>query len=206
MLEDRAAWQQCDELRLFFDACQSLGSSDYVEFDPSVIRGLDYYTGTVFEARDAQGELRAVLGGGRYDNLVADVGGDPLPGVGFAMGDVVLGLLLDKVSGRPALRPSPSEVLVANFDAAVQQETLRLAAELRQAGLRAEWYPTPDRLPKQIKYAEKQGISAMVILGPDEQAAGEVALRDLRRRSQVRVPRGRAAVEVRALLDDLGRS
>lgn len=206
MLEDRTAWQQSEELRLFFDACQAMGCEPYVEFDPSVIRGLDYYTGTVFEARDANGELRAILGGGRYDNLVADVGGQPLPGVGFAMGDVVLSLLLDKVSGRPDLRACPSDVLVANFDEALQLESLRLAAEVRQAGIRAEWYPTPDRLPRQIKYAEKQGIPAMLIVGPEELSAWEVSLRDLRARSQARIPRAQVVSQLRALLEAGSRS
>lgn len=201
MLDDREAWRDSDELQAFFEACQAMGSQDYVEFDPSVIRGLDYYTGTVFEARDRNGELRAILGGGRYDNLVADVGGEPLPGVGFALGDVVLGLLLEKVSGRPVLKPCPTEVLVANFDPALQQQSLRLAAELRQAGLKTEWYPMSDRLPRQIKYAEKQDIPLLVILGFDELAADEVSVRDLGRRSQVRVSRSQAAEHLRALLD-----
>ena len=77
MLSNRELWKQSDELVAFFDAVADLGVSDYVEFEPSVIRGLDYYTGTVFEARDREGEFRAIFGGGRYDNLVSDVGGDP---------------------------------------------------------------------------------------------------------------------------------
>lgn len=204
MLDDREAWKTSDELQAFFEACRAMGTEDYVEFDPSVIRGLDYYTGTVFEARDKDGGLRAILGGGRYDNLVAEVGGRPLPGVGFAMGDVVLGLLIEKVLGRPSLRPSPTEVLVANFEPALQQESLRLASELRQADLKVEWYPLPDRLPKQIKYAERQGIPLMAILGPDELAADEVGIRDLRKRSQVRLPRSRAAKHLRGLLEATG--
>jgi len=92
MLDDDDAWKRSEELIAFFKAAEALNISEYLIFDPTVIRGLDYYTGTVFEAREATGAERAILGGGRYDNLVSDVGGDPIPGVGFAMGDVVLQL------------------------------------------------------------------------------------------------------------------
>ena len=78
-----------------------MGVRDYVEFDPRVVRGLDYYTGIVFEARDIGENARAILGGGRYDNLVGDVGGDPLPGVGFAMGDVVVSIILKELNKLP---------------------------------------------------------------------------------------------------------
>ncbi len=85
-------WKKSDELVRLFAALEALGVKEYVKFDPNIMRGLLYYTGTVFEAFDTSGSLkRAILGGGRYDNLLADVGGQPLSGVGFAMGDVVIG-------------------------------------------------------------------------------------------------------------------
>jgi len=87
LLKDVELWKKSDELVEFFDLIKVFGVEDYVEFNPKVIRGLDYYTGTVFEAFELGGQSRAILGGGRYDNLVSDVGGLRLPGVGFAMGD-----------------------------------------------------------------------------------------------------------------------
>ena len=87
------------------EAAEALGIADYLEYEPTVMRGLDYYTGTVLEARDREGEFRAILGGGRYDNLVGDVGGDRLPGVGFAMGDMVIGLVAQKYGEGPAAAP-----------------------------------------------------------------------------------------------------
>ncbi|HNK63753.1 MAG TPA: HisS family protein, partial [Anaerolineales bacterium] len=85
-------WKQSEELTRLFAALKALGVSEYVKYDPNIMRGLLYYTGTVFEAFETSGSLkRAILGGGRYDNLLADVGGQPLSGVGFAMGDVVMG-------------------------------------------------------------------------------------------------------------------
>ncbi|HCU58136.1 MAG TPA: histidine--tRNA ligase, partial [Anaerolineaceae bacterium] len=94
VLNNENLWQESEELVEFFDLIRTFGVQDYITFNPKIIRGLDYYTGTVFEAFELGGKSRAVLGGGRYDNLVGDVGGNRLPGVGFAMGDVVVELVL----------------------------------------------------------------------------------------------------------------
>lgn len=184
MLNDRELWKQSDELAEFFEAVADFGVSDYVEFEPSVIRGLDYYTGTVFEARDRDGEFRAILGGGRYDNLVADVGGDRLAATGYAMGDVVIGLALQKYGKLPALRISPTQVLIAPFEASLFGAARKLAAQWRAAGLRVELYPDAAKLDRQLKYADSKGIPFVAILGPDEAAQGGVTLKDLRAKSQ----------------------
>lgn len=180
MLTDEDAWQNSDDLTAFFDASKALGSEAYLRFDPSIIRGLDYYTGIVFEARDVKGEQRAILGGGRYDNLVADVGGDSVPATGFAMGDVVIGLVLESAGAWPALNPAPAQVLVTNFDASLEPKSLALANSLRRAGFRAEWYPESARMGKQLKYADRYGIPLVAIIGPDEDAANTVTLKDMR--------------------------
>ncbi len=189
MLNDRDLWRKSEELVTFFDAVRELGAADYVEYDPSIVRGLDYYTGTVFEARDRQAEGRAIFGGGRYDNLVADVGGDPLPGVGFAMGDVVIGLVLEKYGRLPRIALSPTQVLVTLFDASLTADAHRLAGELRRAGLNVELYPEPAKLNKQLKYADRNNIPYVIIVGPDEAAAGVVTFRDLRAQQQQAAPR-----------------
>src|SRR5262249_9586905 len=89
MLGNYDLWKQSEELARTFAALDAMGIKEYVKFDPNIMRGLMYYTGTVFEAFDTSGSLkRAIFGGGRYDNLLEEVGGQPLPGVGFAMGDV----------------------------------------------------------------------------------------------------------------------
>lgn len=198
LLADKNLWQKSEECVAFLQAAEALGVGDYLEYDPTVIRGLDYYTGTVFEARDREGEFRAILGGGRYDNLVGDVGGDRIPGVGFAMGDMVIGLVVQKYGKAAGLPVSPSEVLVTVFNAASLPDSLKLAAELRQAGVRAEWYPEAAKLDKQLKYADTTGVRWAAILGPDELAAGTVQLKDLRNRSQTAVPRGEVAALLRA--------
>ena len=136
VLDNRDLWRKSDEAQAFVTAAEALGVSDFLEYDPTVIRGLDYYTGNVLEAWDCDGEFRSILGGGRYDNLVADVGGQPVPGVGFAMGDMVMGLVAQKFQKVPALRPSPAEVLVTIFDKTGIAESLRLATELRAGGVK----------------------------------------------------------------------
>jgi histidyl-tRNA synthetase len=200
VLGNAALWQESDECRAFVEAAEALGIGRYLEYDPTVIRGLDYYTGTVLEARDREREFRAILGGGRYDNLVGDVGGDRLPGVGFAMGDMVMGLVAQKYGRVPPLRPSPTQVLVTQFNAASGPESLRLAAELRAAGLRAEWYPEPAKLERQLKYADLTGVRFALLLGPDELAQGRITLKDLAARTQETLPRAEAAATVLARL------
>ncbi len=196
LFADENAWKTSDDLTAFFDAGRSLGIDAYLRFDPSIIRGLDYYTGVVFEARDAKGEHRAILGGGRYDNLVADVGGDPVPAIGFAMGDVVIGLVLEAADALPSLKTSPAQVLVTNFDAALAPQSLALAAELRHTGLRVEWYPESARMGKQLKYADRYGIPLVAILGPEEVQAGTVTLKDMRSGEQATCPRDKLGNEL----------
>ncbi len=201
LLENGEAWRDSDELISFFESITMMSTSEYFEYDPTVIRGLDYYTGTVFEARDASGEERAILGGGRYDDLVAEVGGDPVPGVGFAMGDVVLGIVLEKYGAYPSLPTNPAQIFVPIFDEDCLLETLNLATELRSLGYRVEWYPEVTRLQKQFKYADRQGIPLALILGPDEIRTNVVALKDLRTGEQSTVSRDQLADRLRSLLN-----
>lgn len=198
-LADREAWRSSDELRRFFRAAEALGAAAYLEYNPSVIRGLDYYTGTVFEARDAPGEYRAILGGGRYDDLVSAVGGDPVPGTGFAMGDVVIRLVLEKYDALPKLRTNPADLLIASIETESLEPALQLAARFRQAGLRVEWYPQPDRLPKQLKYADRQGIPLVSILGPEEIGSQRVTLKDMQTGTQESVALDEVVGRVKAL-------
>jgi len=139
ILENDTLWQESEALQRLFPALEALGVSEYVRFAPHIIRGLDYYTGTVFEAQAISGDLRrSILGGGRYDNLISDVGGQPLPAVGFAMGDVVIFLLLQELNLVPEkLGRSPAPVLVTVFDQERVLDSLALAAELRKNGPKA---------------------------------------------------------------------
>ena len=116
------------------------------------------------------------------------------------MGDVVIGLVAQDYGRVPLLRTSPTEVLVTVFDSSAIPDALRLAAELRAAGLRAEWYPEAVRLDRQLKYADATGVRFALIVGPDEAARGEVTLKDLSQRTQLAVARSEAAAWLRQKL------
>lgn len=179
ILEDLEAWKSSPEMLQYFKAADALGVSEYLDYDPTIIRGLDYYTGTVYEARDVKGNHRSILGGGRYDDLVSVVGGDPIPATGFAMGDVVFGLVLDENGIKPDLRVSPADILITTFEESSESISIQIATELREAGYRVEWYPQPVRLQRQFKYADRNEISLVVIIGPDEIEADKVSLKDM---------------------------
>lgn len=200
LLNDTDLWRQSAELVAFFGAIDDLGVREYVEFDPSVIRGLAYYTGVVFEARDRSGEFRAILGGGRYDNLVGDVGGEPLGGIGFAMGDVVLGLVIERHGLKPALRAAPAGVIVTVFDRSLVGVSARIAAQLRSGGVSTELFPEAAKLDRQLKYANAQAIPIAIIVGPDEAAQGRATVRDLRSGAQQVAAQADIVEVVRGLL------
>lgn len=191
MLDNKELWKQSEELPRFFSAIDALGVSEYIRFDSSIVRGLQYYTGTVFEAWEVGGEIkRSILGGGRYDNLLADVGGEHLPGVGFAMGDVVITLLLQKYNLLPTdLIIYPASILVTVFDQDKLLSSFMLASELRNAGINVAVYPETAKLPKQFKYADKIKARLALVLGPDETAKNQVTIKDLLSGNQQTVQR-----------------
>lgn len=197
-------WKKSPELPRFFEAADALGVAEYVAYSPRVIRGLDYYTGTVFEAQAITSKVRrSIAGGGRYDNLLADVGGQPLSGVGFALGDMVLSVILDELDLLPLNRDaSPAQVMVTVFDEDSQLAAYQLSAELRKAGIPVYTYPTPDKLGKQFKHADRIGARVAVILGPDEIREKKVAIKDLSTREQFTFPREDAPKAILGLLEN----
>jgi len=202
ILANDELWRKSPELTACFTLIEALGLKPYVRFAPYIIRGLDYYTGTVFEAWDKDGEFRAFLGGGRYDNLVADVGGEPLPAVGFAMGDLVISLALKKFAVLPAtLGASPAQVLVTLFDPACLTSSFQVASSLRQAGIPTALYPEVSKLSKQFKYGDRMGMRFALVIGPDEQAQNAVALKDLKTGEQRLVPQAQLVEVIRKLIE-----
>ncbi len=200
LLQQDDAWKDSEELVAFIEAAETLGARGYIEYDPTIIRGLDYYTGTVYEARDVAGNHRAVLGGGRYDDLVSAVGGEPITATGFALGDVVFQLVMQESGVLPELRPNPANFFVTTFDEQSVKDSMRLAAELRAAGFRTEWYPEPVRLPRQFKYADRQDIPFTLILGPEEIQSNTVAVKDMRTGEQVSVARDELIAHLEGLV------
>lgn len=201
ILADFELWKKSDELTRLFAALEALGVAEYVKFDPNIMRGLLYYTGTVFEAFDTTGSLRrAIFGGGRYDNLLADVGGNPISGVGFAMGDVVIGIILQEQGLVPEFVPSPADVLVTVFDEALWMKSFELSTQLRNAGIPAMVYPEPAKLPKQFKFADKMKMKVALVLGPDEVEKDLVVIKNLTNGEQVQVARETVLASIKGIL------
>lgn len=188
ILKDKDFAGESEELTALFSTLSDFGIADYVEFEPTVVRGLDYYTGVVFEARDREKEFRAILGGGRYDNLVEVVGGPKIPGVGFAAGDKVIEEILRKFKKWPVLNPVPTKVLVTVFDESLYRNSLKIACQLREAGIPTELYLTSDRIDKQLKYADRKKIPYALIVGPEEAEKEVVTLKNLEKKTQKTVP------------------
>ncbi len=177
LIQDEDLWQQSDELARMFKSLEAYGISEYVRFAPHIIRGLVYYTGTVFEAWDTSGEYRAIFGGGRYDNLVGDVGGEPVGGVGFAVGDLIITLILEQYGRLPVFGNTPAPVFLTLFDESLLNQSLDLAVKLRQAGIKVTSQLSADKLGKQFKYADRIGAKLALVLGPDEAAQGTVTIK-----------------------------
>ena len=203
MLGNQDLWKKSSDLVRLFSALGAMGVSDYIKFNPSVVRGLDYYTGVVFEAYDVSGEVpRSIMGGGRYNNLLADVGGEPLPATGFAMGDVVITLLLENKGLIPAnIVTSPAPVLVTVFDAERFIKSLEFSAELRKAGINVSCYPEAVKLPKQFKYADRMGMKIVIVIGPDEAVSDQVTIKALASGTQQTVHRKEAIPLIQDLLN-----
>lgn len=181
------------DLIRFFDTVNALGLGPVCRFNPSIMRGLDYYTGIVFEVFDQHPDnRRALFGGGRYDNLVGMFGGAQMPGVGFGMGDVTLMDFLTSHGLVPEVKTT-TEVLVGLFSEEMLLNTQQLARELRTAGLRVETVLQSAKLGKQFQFADKRGIQHVVMVGPDEQAAGVVSLKDLASGTQQTLPQDELA-------------
>ncbi len=177
-------------------ALEAMGLGNFVSVDLGVVRGLAYYTGFVFEAFDRKGDLRALAGGGRYDNLIEKLGGPAMPAVGFAIGDVTTCLLLEQRGLMPNFVQAPDVYVV------IGGEAERLAAfgdiqALRAAGFRVD-YPLKDvAFGKQFKAAAESGAKLALIYGGDELAKGVVKIRDLTERTEREIPRGQVSLVVR---------
>lgn len=184
ILQDKDYRIESPELTEVFSTLSDLGVANYCEYDPSVVRGLDYYTGTVFEVRDRKGDFRAVLGGGRYNNLVENIGGEKITGIGFAAGDVILELLLKEYNKVPKIQKNNTLILVTVFDESLYRTSLKIANRLRKEGFNTEYYLKEEKLDKQLKYADSKGIPFVLIIGPDEERKNVVTVKNLIDRKQ----------------------
>ncbi len=154
------------------------GMAEYCVFDAAIVRGLAYYTGIVFEMYDRAGELRAICGGGRYDDLLAGLGGERLPAVGFGLGEAVLTELLRRVGGGPAPE-GRCEAYVIPVTGDDRLYALAVAAGLRDAGLRTDVALRDAPVGRGLKSAAQAGARAAIVVGAREREAGRLTLRDL---------------------------
>jgi len=166
------------ELENLFYLLEKFGVGRYIEFDPTIVRGLDYYTGTVFEARDADGKFRTIIGGGRYDNLVGLFGDKKIPGVGFATGDAVLYEVLKKFNKIKEVKDKAT-VMVAALSPNLFDIAYQIAALLRKDKFNAEVYFEENKLEKQLKYADRKKIPFVIIVGPDEAKKNQFLVKNL---------------------------
>ncbi|NCN58916.1 histidine--tRNA ligase [Candidatus Roizmanbacteria bacterium CG22_combo_CG10-13_8_21_14_all_38_20] len=160
---------ESENLTRIFSTLEDLGYRDYVEFDPSIVRGLLYYSSTVFETKDRHGEFRSLLGGGRYASLVGEYGGRDLSGVGFATSDIIIQEFLAHHNKLPELKAKVADVLVVVVEEGAVRDALKISTSLRSAQINTEFYPDATvKLDKQLSFADKKGIPFVVIFGKDE--------------------------------------
>lgn len=184
------------KLAAVMQVLDAMGAGPWVQLDLHVVRGLAYYTGVVYEVFDARGDLRALAGGGRYDNLLEVLGGPKLGATGFGMGDMVLGILLAERGKLPDLADRCDCFVIdaapEHFDAA-----LAVVADLRRAGLRAGFSYKRQNLGKQLKAAAQRGAAKAVIVGQELTEQGQVAVKDMASGEQALVGRGELVSRLR---------
>ena len=192
-----------DELQSIMELADATGIGHRIKIDPSLARGLSYYTGAIMEinVKDLAGSLG---GGGRYDNLVGMFLGQEVPACGFSLGLERILVVMNERNMFPAwLDSSPADVMVTIWNKESVAESLKLAQELRAAGLHVDLYPEADKLGKQFKYASSLRIPFVAVLGEDEQAKGQVALKDMQSGEQRAVTRAEVAERVKEQLPHL---
>ncbi|MCC8034699.1 MAG: ATP phosphoribosyltransferase regulatory subunit, partial [Rikenellaceae bacterium] len=179
-----------EEMEKLLDYCQVLGLEGNLEVDLSLARGLNYYTGTIFEVKADDYAIGSICGGGRYDDLTGIFGMPDTPGVGISFGadriyDVMNGLGLF-----PEEATLTTKVLFLNFGPHEEIAAMRALSAVRLAGIPSEIYPDGAKVKKQMEYANKRNIPLVVIIGSDELAAGTAVVKDMREGGQITVPIG----------------
>ena len=174
-----------ESLKKIAEDLNDRGYEKFVTFDPSIVRGLDYYTGMVFEVHDRKREFRALFGGGRYDNLAELFGGDHIPAVGFGMGDAVLELMMRRKKIWPEEKVE-IDLFIATIGN-VEKEVTKVLTSLRGSGFKVDFDIMNRNLSNQIKFANKLGANYLLIMGERDLKEGNVTLRELKSGNETKV-------------------
>lgn len=174
-----------NQMRFLFSTASELGLSKAVlRWDITLARGLNYYTGPIFEVVSTEVELGSIGGGGRYDDLTSVFGGNQLPGVGISFGLDRIYLVLDELNRFPETVANETQLLFVNFGETEAVWCLKWAQELRAAGIRCEVYPEAAKMKKQMTYADRKGIPFVAMVGSREIESGRLALKDMQQGEQ----------------------
>ena len=198
--DNEPAARGIDDLRSIMKFAGASGIAHRIKIDPSLARGLSYYTGAIMEinVKDLAGSLG---GGGRYDNLVGMFLGDEVPACGFSLGlERIIVVMTEREMFPPQLVSSPADVMISIWNEESVGDSISLAQELRSAGLRVDLYPEADKIGKQFKYAAARLTPFVAVMGDEERARGEVSIKDMRSGTQRSVKRENLAVTLRESL------
>jgi len=166
------------ELTQLFEAIDAYGISNWVEFDASIVRGLAYYTGSVFEVSDRKGKFRAICGGGRYDKLLSTLGGKDLPATGFGFGDMVIMELLKDKGLIPHLLSGVEDVVIA-LDPNLKNIAVKAASVLRDSDRLVDLVLENKKMKWAFKHAERVGASRIILVAPEEWSREKIKVKDL---------------------------
>jgi histidyl-tRNA synthetase len=186
------------ELERVIDLVAGFGlENPHLEFDVTLARGLSYYTGAIFEVKVNNVGIGSISGGGRYDNLTGAFGLPGVSGVGFSFGVDRIYDVMEELGLFPAQSATSTRVLLVAFDAEAQRYALPVLRQLREAGINSELYPDTAKLKKQLDYANAKGIPYVVLIGSNEMATGQLALKDMTAGTQ-------QSLELEALIKTVG--
>jgi histidyl-tRNA synthetase len=192
--------QGIDEIKFLLATASDMGAGDVIRFNPAITRGLDYYTGTVYETfLNEHRNFGSICSGGRYDDLASFYTKSKLPGVGISIG---LTRLFDQMRSANLIAQGNSnvQILVCMLDESLQPDLRKIATTLRQTGINTQLWVQADKMEKQIKYADRTGIPYLLVMGGDEKAKGVAALKNLKTREQKEIPLASIATEVKKLI------
>lgn len=176
-----------EELRTIFNYLKSGNLSTTVELDLTLARGLNYYTGAIFEVKANDVQIGSITGGGRYDDLTGIFGLSDISGVGISFGADRIYDVMEQLDLFPVDQTVSTKVLFVNFGAFEEQYCLPLLESIRMAGIPAEIYPSADKMKKQMNYANKKGVKYVILAGESEIAAGEVTVKNMVSGEQIRI-------------------